>query len=967
MSNNKHIFLLVFVTVFFLSLGAVSALESANDTSMAIEDTVIEHAVENTHVQDTDKTTVDSNKTNKIIEKKTQKTVNSKEASKNITSFDIRIHNYVVDNSTIEVGVIDYNSGKTIPNSVLNIKLPDNSTVSTKTLKSGYVNVTMNLPYGKNVVKIEYPGTSKYYNYDYNLEINVIKRKTNLKVNVERSNLTGDVKLDLIVSDTLTGKNFKNVKTLVKLSDGRTFNNTTGTKAVASYSFKINEGRTYLNVSYAGNSKYLPVETSFYLDMDKIKKIVSYDVVLKSLYKGNTSIAVTLKDANTGKVLKNTTLKLKVFGGKTYSGKTDKNGVYTTNIEAPVGKNYMNITFAGSKSYFAHTEKINFTVKKRVTNMSFTGKDDKLNISLNDLIFKKAVANVPVTLILPNSTKVSLKTNKNGYVTYTIQPKEGTSEYTAVFKGNENLTNITRTLKVNYKPKIPVTFNVTVNNRIYKEDTVVFTLIDTKTNKGIKNAQLTIKLPSKTVQAKTNAQGQVSIRTNMSIGSNKVKMLYEGSKDYDAKNATVNIDITKRPSVINSMLYISDVFELELNLSDAINHKPLANVNIVVQHPKQTLTFKTDAYGQVRQTILLPVGTADVKIFYKGNNQYLQSNITYHNLTSSPSSKIATKVSLNNVKGVFGEKVTLTAVVTDIKSNKITGGSVVFKLNGKTLKTDNTFDSNKSTKEVSVKNGVASVTIVADKNLRDLKNLTVTYNGNSKYYKNTSAIMVAQIDLRKAALTASVSPTSQNQYKYVMFTAKVTDITNAKKIHVADNGAGYVLFKINGKTVKNSKGKDIKVKLVNGTALLKYQIPKATAGVNSDKTVKKYTVTAVYYHPNYQSVSNTIAYTVKRLKPTFVMSKTQFVNSSKTLVLNGNIQDYKKNNVVGSTELNVKINGKLVKNANKTVVYTIKNGKINLKIKVPSDVKTVSNVTLIIGDTEAYLKASSVITNVANV
>lgn len=970
MRNNKHIFLLVFVTVFLLSVGVVSAAESVNDTGTSIEDTNIQDTIKDTSMQgtvETDKTTIDSNKTDKIISKNTQKTVNSKEASKNLTSFDIIIRNNVVDNATIEVGVIDYNTKRAVPNSVLNLQLPDNSTINTKTLKSGYVNVTMKLPYGKNTVKISYPGTANHYSYDYNLDLDVLKRKTNLQVNVDKSNTTGDVKLDLIISDTLTGNALKSVKTQVKLSDGRTFNNTTGTKAVASYSFKINEGRTYINVSYGGNTKYLPVKTSFYLDMDKIKKSVSYDVALNDLYIGKTSIAVTLKDADTGKALKNTTLKLKVFNGKTYSGKTDKNGVYKTDIAAPVGKNYMNITFAGTKNYNALTEKINFTVKKRVTNMTFTGKDDKLNISLKDVILKKAVGNVQVTLTLPNSTKVTLKTNKNGYVTYTIKPKEGTSTYTATFKGNANLTNITRTLKVTYKPKTEITFNVTVSNKVYKEDKVVFTLIDTKTKKGIKNAPLTIKLPSKTVQAKTNSKGQVVMQTNMSIGKNKVVMSYAGNSNYEAKNASVSIEISKRPSVINSMMYISDVFELELNLSDAVNRKPIANANVIVQHPKQTLTFKTDSYGQIRQCILLPVATANVKVVYKGNSVYSSSNVTYYNLTSSPSSKVATKVSLNDVKGVIGEKVTLTAVVTDIKSNKITGGSVVFKLNDKELKTDNKFGSSKATKEVSVKNGVASVTIVADKNLRDSKNLTVTYSGNNKYYQNISAVKLAQIQLRKANLTVTVNPASQDQYKYVTFTAKLTDTTNAKKTKLNDNGAGYVLFKLNGKTIINSKSEAIKVKLVNGSASLKYQIPKATAGINSDGTIKNYTVTATYYNSNYQSTSNNTVYTVKRSKTSYNMSKTQFVKSSKTLVLTGNILDYKKNNVVGNTKLNVKVNGKLVKNGTKTAVYTIKDGKINLKIKLPSDIKTVNNVTLVIGDTAAYLKSSLTITKVANV
>lgn len=959
--NHKAGYLFLFITVLLLCLTIVSAQEVSNDTNTIIkeEQTASSEVIK----EDTQKTTspIKDTTQEKTITKNTNK--NTKTASKKPVYFDITIRNNIVDNSTIEIGVLNSNTDKAIPYSNLNITLPNKSVINAKTTKTGYANVTLDLPSGNNIVKIYYPETSNYYSYDYDLNMSVQKRNVNMNVDISKTNDTGEVNLTIKLTDGVNKENIKNAKTTVTISDGRTLTQNTNSKAIASYSFKLGSGKNKINITFPGNYKYNNVKTNVTVDMGKIKNYVDYDVELNDLYVGKTSISVTLKDYFTRKTLPNTTLKLKVFNGKTYTGKTNKKGILTLNIDAPVGKNYMNITYDGNANYHNRTAKINFTVKKRVSDMNFTlnNQDNpKLNIKLKDIVLNKALTNMPVTITLPNGQNIVKNTNNNGQITYPIMVEEGTKKvYKATYKGNSNITNITKTLTVSKpKAKIPVTYNVTVTNKIYQDDVVVFTLINTKTNKTITGATLSIKLPSQTISEKTNSKGQVTVKKKMNVGTNNVTLTYKGNSQYENRTTTVQIKIDKRPSTIDSSISVGTSLGLNLTLTDAITHKPIGNAKLVLKHPKTNVTITTDKNGRVYQDIKLPAGKAEISVKYAGNKVYAASSVKPTNITIWGSTKKATKVTVSKVNGTIGEKVTITANVKDINGKKVNGGTIIFKLNGKTLKTDNIFGSKKATKKVTVKNGKASVTLTATKTLRNSKNLTATYSGNDDYYKNISKAVKPQIQLRKAKVVVTATPKTQKHYGIVTFKVKVTD---TKKAKIANTNNSYVIFKINGQTVTDSKSKTLKVKVINQTATYKYKVPRATSGLTVNNTIKNYVLTATFYNPNYSNSKSSTVYHVSRSSTKFNITTIQYTKKTRKLVIKGNLKDYKNYNVAGNTKINIKINGKSLTSNGKAVSYTIKSGKINLSINVPTTFKTINSVSLVSGNRLAYNKTSIVV------
>lgn len=974
---NKKGKLTCFLLILTFLLLVTSAVHAENaDTNITSTEKVTNNDNTNNHIKETYKTNTEVKTPKEQVQNKTITKTDkqeTKQAGKTAVYYNIKIYNNIVQNATIEVGVIDYKTSKAIPNSSLKLQLPTGNTITAKTPSSGYSNITMNLPNGKNTVKITYDGTDKYTPYDYDLVMNITKRNTNMHVNVDGSNTTGNVNLTTSLNDVITSTPIKNAKITVTISDGQKITANTGNNAVALTPIKLSTGRHFINITYDGDSTYNSSKATLNLTIGTPKNIMTYDVVLNSLYVGNTSITIKTIDFDTKKPLPNTNIKVKFSNGKQYSLKTDKNAQVTFKPDVPVGRNDMNIIFDANSTYYGRDEKVNFTVNKRVSNLTVVVGGDTssltLNASLKDLVFNKPIQQAQVTINLPNNTKVTQKTNNNGFFSYPMKLNEGNHTIKVTYPGNANLTNITRTVTVNVpKARIPVTYNVTVQNNRYLDDVIQITVIDTNTTKAMPNSKLTIKLPDKTIQLTANNKGQVSFKSNMTPGTHNITISYPGNTKYENRTATVPIIITKRPSVMATTATYGNGITLSLNLTDALTNKTIPNAKIIVKHPKKNITLTTDKNGKINSRLDLPEGKAKIQIIFQGNTYYLPCNTTSTELNFPKIIKTDTIITVNPVKGIVGDKITLTAHITDTKQKPVTGGNIVFKINGKTLRQDGKFNSNAPALKLSVKNGIVTTTILADKYIRDAKNISASYSGNINYYENnTKTSTVAQIQLRKAQLTVTATPSPQKHYEVIQLKATVKDLTSASKIKPANDETSYVFFKVNGRTLVDANGKQIKAKLVNGTATYNYKVPAGMAGIGTDKKARYYSVTAGLYHPNYYpNTKNTTTFSVSRSSVTISLNRAEFNTKTKILTISANIQDYKKYNVIGNTKVNIKVNGKSISINNKPVI-TAADGKIALQTKIDNSIKTVKSVTIVCGERCAYFEGRTTITNVKQV
>ncbi|MBR3214803.1 MAG: Ig-like domain repeat protein, partial [Methanosphaera sp.] len=124
-------------------------------------------------------------------------------------------------------------------------------------------------------------------------------------------------------------------------------------------------------------------------------------------------------------------------------------------------------------------------------------------------------------------------------------------------------------------------------------------------------------------------------------------------------------------------------------------------------------------------------------------------------------------------------------------------------------------------------------------------NITAVYSGSNKYDKATETITTT---VTKTTPTLTTSDITASAGETITLTAHVTD--NDKVIN-----NGKVVFKVNGKTVKDASGKVIYAKVVKNQVSVNYTIP-------VDMKAKEYNLTATFISSDYDRLEDTKTLTV---------------------------------------------------------------------------------------------------------
>jgi len=175
-------------------------------------------------------------------------------------------------------------------------------------------------------------------------------------------------------------------------------------------------------------------------------------------------------------------------------------------------------------------------------------------------------------------------------------------------------------------------------------------------------------------------------------------------------------------------------------------------------------------------------------------------------------------------------------------ANSVNKGKVSFKANGKTLK-----DVNGKVIYAKVVNGTATI---ENYNIPDTwdENTTIqaVYSGSTDVSKLTSdktSITITQSDVNDTGETFTTEAINTTTAGAVVLKATITD--GNKLINT-----GKVVFKVNGKTVKDVNGKVIYAKVINNTVSMEYALPESyKAG--------SYNLTAVFIASCYDKLVDT--------------------------------------------------------------------------------------------------------------
>jgi len=856
---------------------------------------------------------------------------NTKNEAKIPVSYNIKVTNNTVKNTTLKIGVIDSKTDKAIPNSKLKLEA-NNTTLERQTNNNGYADITLKLPSGNNTIRIDYQNTSKYQKYTYDLQLEIYKLNPNMTVNINKND-NGYAYIKLKLTDTITNENINNAKIIFDISDGRQITQTTKNGEINYNLTHINAGNNTLNITYPGDDTYNPVKATTQLEIKTPKKNVQYNVTLQSLYKQKTRLDLKVTEYETNKTLPNTLITLKVQNSKTYTNKTNNNGTATFNLDEKAQKHYIDIIYNGNKTHNNRTERINITIQKRITDLNYTFENTTgqytIKAQLKDLILNKTMPNKEITITHPNGTQTTQKSDKNGNISIQTKLNTGNNTYKIRYNGDENTTQTNKTITINKPYEAKELININVDNNIYQEDKLTISIIDQNTNKTIPNTKLTIQLPDKNITTTTDKTGKTTIKPNLPVGTTNINITYHKKDTNITKTAPINI--TKRPTTMTSKITLSNKAKLELTLRDAITNKTLQNADIQVIHPQKTLTLKTNKNGQINQTLDLPPGKTKLTIKYPGNTTQNATTTTTKEFTipGQTNNKTNTITTMNNTRTQIGDTVTLKAAVTTINRTKINTGTITFKMNGTTIAT------------TKVTNSQAQTTLTPTNNFRNQNvKIEATYNENTQYNPSTTTANLA-LPLRTAELVVTTNATTKMD-QTITLKAVIKDTKTVND--------GVIIFKINGLTIKDKNGNTITTKVTNNTATLNYTIPDGW----SAKPLK---LTAVYSNKNYKRLENKTYFNITKTQTHINLTNTIQTQSHKNIKIQAQILDEFNHTVVGENIIAVKINGETIKKTNgKTEYYVVENGTINLEIPIPEkfNKKGTYVLEIVTGDRTAY-------------
>lgn len=329
-------------------------------------------------------------------------------------------------------------------------------------------------------------------------------------------------------------------------------------------------------------------------------------------------------------------------------------------------------------------------------------------------------------------------------------------------------------------------------------------------------ASSTLIQPNATEFSNNTILGQINIQNNV----NSTKII----------NNTVNGDINI-PFTATNLTLSGNKITGTINLNSSNNTITNNQINTDKEYTistkeSPTNNIITDNY-LIAQTL-----TGDKSVNLDKETNTIENNMPYEN-----------KLKIDTTEFTAGETTTITASIyygSEVNTT-IFKGKVTFKVNGKTLK-----EIDGKVIYAKVVNGVATIENyeVPSDWTKEGTTIEAVYSGSTQYDKLTSEKTEITVTPKELTLTTeNVTTTSGN-------TTTLTATFNDNTINT-----GKVIFKVNGKTLKDTNGKVIYAKVVNGQVTVNYTIPESMK-------VGNYTITAVYTSPNSEKVTSEATMTV---------------------------------------------------------------------------------------------------------
>ena len=899
---------------------------------------------------------------NPVTSETKELTVNKKE-----TSIAVAQVGNTPGNTSLEVNVTD-SDGKPVDEGNVIVTLP-NGTKITAPVKNGKAVVPLDTIPGTMDVNVTYNGTGTYDKLNTTTSVKTVKLNTTIPIDKINDVTIGD---NVTIHGSLEDQNgvdITNANITVTIN-GKKYNTTTNKAGEYTLVYTTTtSGKNNITVEYDGNIIYNPTanKTNFTVN----KKDVVLDLKQTNDTAGNTSIEVKVTD-NEGRPVKNGTVIVTMPDGTNVTAPV-VNGTAKVPLNTTPGKTPLNITYNGTGEYKKQstnttitTQKINTTIPLNTIKTVSVG--DKVNITGKLLDSNnKPIANANITVKVNNKSYTTTTNSKGVYTLAYTTTTSGVNNVTVSYAGNKTYNPSNNQTKFTVKVNSTIKSKQTGSN--VGNTTIQVNVTDKNGNK-VPNGTVTVTdKDGKVIGTGVVKNGTATIKLDVPAGKQNVTITYNGNDFVNPSSKTQAISVNKNKAIITinpiKNITLTQKALISGKLTD-INGNPIARAKVTLNMDGVTKTVTTDRYGDYTlEYNTTYVGKNNVTAQFNGDDTYnsAKANSTYN------ASKIITFVKVDDVKGVLGDNITLRATVTDEFGTKVTGGQFVFKVNGLTLRTNGKFSPEGDPMILSPVNGTVTVTVVADTYLRSAVNITGAYGGNSKYYSSRSIVPgQASLVKRDAQITVTTVKTTKQDVN-ITLKAVVTDVTGGKNNgRVKDYDDNFVVFKVNGITIKNEDGTAKQAKVVNGVATMQYYVPAGLAGKYTNLTDKNYTVMAVFGSGSYNpGVNNTTTFGVERSPISFVNNSVKLNTQTKEMTIKSKIVDYHKNLLKGTNTLCLKINGQTYKINNKTVFYEAVDGDVDLNIILPYNVNKINSIELVTGERVGYLGGRYTTTNITKV
>lgn len=559
--------------------------------------------------------------------------------------------------------------------------------------------------------------------------------------------------------------------------NSKTYKATTGNSGLAYFTTQALKKGTYsVTLNYNGNSEYLKSTLT--------KKVKVYSSIsssnMQKTYGVKQNYTATFWKNNAK--LANTEIKFTI-NGKSYTKKTDSNGIARLAINLSPGK----YTIKMYNPYAKQTVSKTVTVNK--DSSKFTGIKNTYILPKTKYSYSvtlktgqdKAIKNAKITFRY-NSKQVTSTTDANGKATINLPSlAKGTYTLSFQYKGNSKYKAVSKSKKL-YVQDSTTTLKASDLKMQYNNGSMFSVKATDSSGKVLADKTIKFIFNGKNIQVNTDSSGVAKLAVgNLKPGTYTVKYSYStlGLKDYNVKSNSIKIVRQSVAVTANDLVMkYNDGSSYQVTIKNKTG-TPLNGITVQFTLNGKNTKVTTDAKGIAKLKIAENIGYYPIDMQVVNSSYYTSSKITKHILVNGTQFQ-ANDITLSvNTSGTFSVK------LIDGQNKSVANKAVKFTLNShtKSVKTDSNgvakydiSNLSKGTYTITYSDGSASgsskINIVDQVTLKDI----ITASQNVKKYIENNAELPATVKI--GAITYSTAT-----YVYLASQA-IINLQNNKKTNI---------------------------------------------------------------------------------------------------------------------------------------------------------------------------------------